>query len=167
MSSFNCDLKGKEKIRININDSNFKEYKKRSPKSKIDEYLIIGFDTEYQTRSDQEGLDNELLSYQYSCSIIKSDKSECVRWSNIILPKSEKVEGRLSLKEFVEVSISDGIRRNKGLKIPRDIYLVSHFSRVDVPGFIDFKNDKLGREKLNLSNIRNSFVSLKRMLMLV
>ena len=62
MSSFNCDLKGKEKIRININDSNFKEYKKRSPKSKIDEYLIIGFDTEYQTRSDQEGLDTVLLS---------------------------------------------------------------------------------------------------------
>jgi len=168
MKEFNCDLKGKEKVRINISDSDFAEYKKQTFNTKINEFLIIGFDTEFQsqTKQDSDGkkvrLDNELLSYQYSCSIIKSVKSKPERWRNIILPKSGDVKDRLSLKEFVELAISDGIKKNKLKNIPRNIYLTSHFTRVDVPGFSDFKNSEFGRKKLNLSNLRNTFVSLKQ-----
>ena len=52
--------------------------------------------------------------------------------------------------------------KKEKIKIPRDIYLVAHFTRSDIPGFIDFKDDKLGRDKLNLSNVRNSFVSVRK-----
>ena len=38
-------------------------------------YLIIGFDTEYQRYADDETktLNNEVLSYQYSCLILEKD----------------------------------------------------------------------------------------------
>ena len=48
-------------------------------------YLIIGFDTEYQRYADDSTrtIDNEVLSYQYCCTVIErdSDDSSAPTWS--------------------------------------------------------------------------------------
>lgn len=139
---------------------------KRSPNFKGDrEYLILGFDTEYQRVLNEEGIyeDNEILSYQYHCMIcnVDNDGSED-SWNGLIIPKSEKVEDRLTLKEFITISIGKGLSNNPKLKIPSEIYLVAHFTRADIPGFKDFKEDKETRGKLNFDNIRNTFMNVGR-----
>lgn len=139
---------------------------KRSPNFKGDrEYLILGFDTEYQRVLNEEGIheDNGILSYQYHCMIcdVDNDGSE-ESWNGIIIPKSEKVEDRLTLKEFLTISIGKGLSNNPKLKIPSEIYLVAHFTRADIPGFKDFKEDKETRGKLNFDNIRNTFMNVGR-----
>ena len=61
-------------------------------------YLIIGFDTEYQRYADDETktLNNEVLSYQYSCLIIEKDteindnfERPPLKWSDPIVRKTE------------------------------------------------------------------------------
>ena len=79
----------------------------------------------------------------------------------IVLPNSSDVKDRLTIKQFIELVVSDGLSKIKDLKIPRDIYLVSHYSRSDIPGFQDFKGKK-GKQILNLSNVRNTFMSMKK-----
>ena len=60
-------------------------------------YLIIGFDTEYQSTDKKVNgkiyCDNEVLSYQYSCSIVThyNDGSE-VEWNGIVLPNSSDLK---------------------------------------------------------------------------
>lgn len=100
-------------------------------------YLIIGFDTEYQRYADDDTrtLNNEMLSYQYCCTVIErtGDDSSAPVWSGLIKPKGSKVEDRLSLKEFLVAALSDGCRRFPDKKLPSTIYLVAHFTRADVP----------------------------------
>ena len=129
-------------------------------------YLIIGFDTEYQSTDKKvKGkiyCDNEVLSYQYSCSIVHFDnKGKEIEWSGIVLPDSNKVEDRLTFKSFIEFSIGHGISLHPKIRIPRDIYFVSHFTRCDIPGFKDFKDDT-ERYHLNFQNIRGSFVNVNQ-----
>ena len=126
-------------------------------------YLIIGFDTEYQRYADEDTrtLNNEVLSYQYCCTIIERD-GDCSAvpvWSGLLKPKGPKVEDRLSLEEFLTSVFEDGCTRFPNLKIPSTIYLVAHFTRADVPGFADFK-DESTRSALQLDNIRNLFMNV-------
>ena len=75
-------------------------------------YLIIGFDTEYQRYADNETktLNNEVLSYQYSCSIIEKDTevNDSFSWSGLVKPKGPLVTDRLSLKEFLIAAVQNG-----------------------------------------------------------
>ena len=159
MKTFKCDPDGKESIRISLSEKDFAD--PRPKNSKVSEYLILGFDTEYQSKLLNDTINNDLLSYQWSCQVIRSDGTTSANRSGIVLPEGSDVKDRLSLKEFIEIAITD-FRKKEKIKIPRDIYLVAHFTRSDIPGFIDFKDDKLGRDKLNLSNVRNSFVSVRK-----
>jgi hypothetical protein len=56
-------------------------------------YLIIGFDTEYQRYADDETktLNNEVLSYQYSCLIIEKDTeiNDNFSWSGLVKPNEQ------------------------------------------------------------------------------
>ena len=155
-------MKKFKQLKSSVQESDFLPFKKTGPNSKIDDYLIIGFDTEYVSKSINDGdFENELLSYQWCCQVISSDGTKSDEWSGLVLPNGPKVSDRLKIQEFVELAISEGLKKNKELKIPRDIYLVAHFTRSDVPGFQDFK-DKIGKDVLNLSNIRNTFVSMRK-----
>lgn len=131
-------------------------------------YLIIGFDTEYQkvlcvNEDEQATLDNVVLSYQFSCMIIdKSNNGNELEWSGIVLPEGETPDDRLTLKEFVEFAIGCGCEHFPKAKIPRDVYLVAHFTRADVPAFKDFKDGGANRKDLNLDNIRNTFMNVAK-----
>ena len=126
-------------------------------------YLIIGFDTEYQRYADDETktLNNEVLSYQYSCLIIEKDTevNDSFSWSGLVKPKGPLVTDRLSLKEFLIAAVQDGLRKAPNALLPSTIYLVAHFTRADVPGFSDFK-DEVTRSALQLDNIRNLFMNV-------
>ena len=126
-------------------------------------YLIIGFDTEYQRYADDEmkTLNNEVLSYQYSCLIIEKDTevNDSFSWSGLVKPKGPLVTDRLSLKEFLIAAVQDGLRKAPNALLPSTIYLVAHFTRADVPSFSDFK-DEATRSALQLDNIRNLFMNV-------
>jgi len=126
-------------------------------------YLIIGFDTEYQRYADDETktLNNEVLSYQYSCLIIEKDTeiNDSFSWSGLVKPKGPLVTDRLLLKEFLIAAVQDGFSKEPNVVLPSTIYLVAHFTRADVPGFSDFK-DEATRSALQLDNIRNLFMNV-------
>ena len=126
-------------------------------------YLIIGFDTEYQRYADEgtRTLNNEVLSYQYCCTVIERDGDDCAipTWSGLLKPKGPNIGDRLSLEEFLTSALEDGCRKFPELKLPSTIYLVAHFTRADVPGFADFK-DEATRSALQLDNIRNLFMNV-------
>ena len=125
--------------------------------------MIIGFDTEYQRYADNETktLNNEVLSYQYSCLIIEKDTevNDSFSWSGLVEPKGPLVTDRLSLKEFLIAAVQDGLCKEPNVLLPSTIYLVAHFTRADVPGFSDFK-DEASRSALQLDNIRNLFMNV-------
>lgn len=156
-------MKKFKEFKSHVMSEDFLPFKKTGPNSSIDDYLIIGFDTEYLTRSYDGGknIENELLSYQWCCQVVSSNGNRSEEWSGIVLPNSSDVKDRLTIKQFIELVVSDGLSKIKDLKIPRDIYLVSHYSRSDIPGFQDFKGKK-GKQILNLSNVRNTFMSMKK-----
>jgi hypothetical protein len=122
---------------------------------KRDSYLLIGFDTEFQTPSDP--VDNtkvqagrakyEVLSYQF---FAENDTGET--WSGITIPDQGQ---RMSLGEFIVFVIGKGIRDHGIVVVPSNIMLVGHYNRADLPAF---------REKEHflwkLKNIRKSFISL-------
>tara|TARA_A100001015_G_scaffold314005_1_gene422553 strand:+ start:259 stop:3135 length:2877 start_codon:yes stop_codon:yes gene_type:complete len=133
------------------------------------QYLIIGFDTEYQrievnNGSEETNYDNEILSYQYSCMVVDVNKKfSDQKWDGIIIPESPDKTDRLTVSEFVEFSIGHGIHEYPDINLPREIYLVAHFTRADIPGFKDFKDDtSKQRSNLNLENIRNTFINVKQ-----
>ncbi len=133
--------------------------------AKTGRYMIIGFDTEYERESieNAEGkieLRNKVLSYQYSCHIVSPDNADNEpQWSGIVLPKGRKDEDRLYLAEFVEHAVRAGFRAHPNLMVPVDVYLVAHFTRADVPGFRDFK-DEASRDDMKLENVRNLFMNI-------
>ena len=136
----------------------------QSPIGKKDpnRYLIIGFDTEYQRYVDVEykRLENEVLSYQFSCAVVDRDPNTTGEtWSGIILPQGPTIDDRLTLLDFIVQALKAGTAAHPTLKIPKSIYLVAHFTRADVPGFRDFK-DAESRANLQLQNIRNLFMNV-------
>ena len=128
-----------------------------------DRYLILGFDTEYQRYVDQpeRRLENEVLSYQYSCIVAErdGDADSHYRWSGLLRPSGPEIDDRLALTEFIHASLQAGLETFPDMVLPRSIYLVCHFTRADVPGFKEFK-DAASRESLNLQNIRNLFMNV-------
>ena len=135
----------------------------RSGRADPNRYLIIGFDTEYQRYADEDTLtlNNEVLSYQFCCSVIERDGDDASApiWSGLLRPKGPKVEDRLSLEEFLTAALTDGFSSFPDLKFPSTIYLVAHFTRADVPSFANFK-DEANRSALHLENIRNLFMNV-------
>jgi len=96
-------------------------------------YLIIGFDSEYQRYADEDTrtLGDELLSYQYCCTVVErgGDDISASMWSGLLKPKGPKVSERLSLEEFLVAALTDGCRRFPDAKLPRTVYLVAHQSK--------------------------------------
>ena len=45
------------------------------------------------------------------------------------------------------------------MSVPSAVYLVAHFTRADLPGFINFKDAQM-RSQMNLQNIRNNFMNV-------
>ena len=96
-------------------------------------YLIIGFDTEFQTSAQnythQEMIagkvKNTILSYQFH-AIYSEDKSSF--WQGISCPRHNE---RISLGEFISFAIAEGVRQRRIDKCPLRIYLVGHFTRAD------------------------------------
>ncbi|WP_170765312.1 DNA polymerase [Ruegeria lacuscaerulensis] len=140
-------------------------YPKNRPSSRHIRYLVIGFDTEYQREPfvNADGLAevrNQVLSYQYSCHVITPDNAgDEQHWSGIVQPKGPADDDRLTLAEFVEHALRDGFTRHPNLKVPVNVYLVAHFTRADVPGFSDFKEEKT-RKAMNLENVRGLFMNV-------
>ncbi|WJY20427.1 DNA polymerase [Fontisubflavum oceani] len=100
------------------------------------------------------------MSYQYSCRTISADgEAEEHSWSGIIFPEGGEDDDRLSLTDFVKQSISHGLSSIPELSLPSDIYLVAHFTRADVPGFSEFKDEAL-RGKMNLESVRSLFMNV-------
>ena len=122
---------------------------------KRDSYLLIGFDTEFQTPSDP--VDNltveagqaryEVLSYQF---FAENDTGET--WSGIAIPDQGQ---RMSLGEFIVFVIGKGIHDHGIIDVPSNIMLVGHYNRADLPAFRE-KDDILWK----LTNIRKSFITL-------
>lgn len=161
MTIYKLDPFGRETTTIKLDRFCFLPKPPQSRKYKKT-YLLIGFDTEYQHQLNEDGreLGNEVLSYQFCCETISLDeKVPKHRWSGIVLPHGPNVGDRLSLTEFIRLSISEGIRTIPGLLVPRDIYLICHFTRSDIPGLSEFKDGSL-RKELGLENVRNTFVTL-------
>ena len=62
-------------------------------------YLIVGFDAEYQLYADEDTLtlNNEVLGYQYCCTVIERDGEDTSApiWSGLLKPNGPKGEDRL------------------------------------------------------------------------
>ena len=71
-----------------------------SARADPDRYLILGCDTEYQRYFDQpeRRLENEVLSYQYSCIIAErdGDADGRYRWSGLVRPSGPEIDDRLT-----------------------------------------------------------------------
>ena len=135
---------------------------RKSAKKDPDRYLIIGFDSEYQlvVTGDNARLENEVLSYQFSCVIVERVAGGIeTRWQGLLKPKGPKVEDRMSLEEFVSAAVQQGLAEHPEMSVPTAVYLVAHFTRADLPGFINFKDEQM-RSKMNLQNIRNNFMNV-------
>jgi hypothetical protein len=125
--------------------------------------FLLGFDTEYEkveTEDPEEAKSNRVLSYQYCGTIVDEwDEAADVKWSGILYPKGPAIADRLSIPEFLHAVLEDGIAKHPTVTFPSKIYLIAHFTRADVPGFLEFKDEQL-RDRLLLQNIRNLFMNL-------
>ena len=117
-------------------------------------YLIIGFDTEYKTPDPlnraqiKEGLGRvEILSYQFYAKTHNGHE-----WSGICLPDNND---RLSVHDFLTFALGTGARQHGLINLPRQLIMVGHFTRADIPAFSDFK-DLQGI----LNAVRGSFVTI-------
>ncbi|TIX18981.1 MAG: hypothetical protein E5W97_29420 [Mesorhizobium sp.] len=138
--------------------------KGRQRKAPASAHLIIGFDTEYQsrdaigpTKAAAQGAQNEILSYQFCTRLIcQGHRDETpVQSSGIIIPQEGR---RLHLRDFIAIAIGKFISEHPDRKVPTDIYLVGHFTRADLPMFDEFADDA----KSTMSNVRSTFVSVDR-----
>ena len=132
--------------------------------SSKDRYLILGFDTEYQSnqtlytiqelREDPSLAERDILSYQYS--VLSDDHSF---YNGIVYPPGSSSflkSDRLSIEEFLYIALADGVK-NYGFKgIPKRIYLVGHFNRADLPTFRNI--DEISKK---LDSLRGTFMSVK------
>lgn len=128
-------------------------------------FFLIGFDTEYEKSDGTVGEDtksNRVLSYQF-CGMLVDELGDTTdkQWSGILYPQGPRVEDRLSIPEFLQAVLREGVKKHAGLTFPTEVYLIAHFTRADVPGFREFKDKEL-REKLLLQNIRNLFMNLEK-----
>lgn len=126
-------------------------------------HLIIGFDTEYQsreaigsTKDEAQDAKNEILSYQFCVKLVTKDPlKENQQCCGIIIPEGN--DQRWLLRDFVAAAIGTLIKEFPGVRVPTDIYLVGHFTRADLPMFHEFRDEA----KRSLNNVRNTFVSIE------
>ena len=128
---------------------------KKGETKKEDQYLLVGFDTEFKT-PDKPVTNDEIyagmarsliLSYQYYAKT-----PDGFVWQGLCCPDGDE---RITLSEFMMFVISCGSRIHGLKSIPSKIYLVGHFTRADVPAFKDFSD--INRQ---FSAVRNTFVSI-------
>ncbi|MBS7802950.1 hypothetical protein KIH24_00020 [Rhizobiales bacterium TNE-4] len=118
------------------------------------EYLIVGFDTEYVTPKDPVDNDKiergraryKVLSYQFHAKT-----QDGIEWNGIIIPTEH---ARVSFSDFIVYVVGKGLTEGVIEKVPNQIYLVAHYNRADIPAFYD-SDDLIKR----LSNIRKSLVT--------
>jgi hypothetical protein len=121
-------------------------------RSMMRDYLIVGFDTEYQQVHEylnaaavREGKAKyQPLSYQFHA--VYHDGTE---WNGIAVPPEGE---RMSLFDFMVFVLAKGAE--KCASLPHNIILVGHFTKADLPAFEERK--PLFRR---LTNVRNSLIS--------
>lgn len=134
-------------------------------------YVLLGFDTEYQSIEAVERetiakgeAKNKVLSYQYWVRIIdRATEGSPAHAADapqrhfdvggIIVPDDDQ---RLLMSEFIVMALGDFLDKNPGVLLPQDVIMVGHFTRADLPAFSDFKDTA----KEVWSNVRNTFVSV-------
>ena len=114
-----------------------------------DNVLTIGFDTEFKQISEEQ---NFVLSYQYYAEVGSPNTEGFKHYEGILFSDNE----RLNLTDFVHWVLSEGIKKVNLKALPQKIYLVCHFSVVDVSLFADFN-----QFKNQIDNVRRTFVSSK------
>ena len=114
-----------------------------------DNVLTIGFDTEFKQISEEQ---NFVLSYQYYAEVGSPNTEVFKHYEGILFSDNE----RLNLTDFVHWVLFEGIKKVKLKVLPQKIYLVCHFSVVDVSLFADFN-----QFKNQIDNVRRTFVSSK------
>jgi hypothetical protein len=137
-----------------------KGWQKKAPPTS---HLIIGFDSEYQsrdpigpTKDEAQDAKNEILSYQFCSRLVSKDSPQpSPQCSGIIIPAGN--DQRWPLLDFVAAAIGSLIKEFPDVKVPTDIYLVGHFTRADLPMFHEFRAEA----KRSLNNVRNTFVSIE------
>lgn len=162
---FEPDEQGGRTRTVTINRQNVLPIAKREGRKKTPRptaYVLLGFDTEYQTFNPVtggqlkagEGTKNEILSYQFSVKVVSSDERDDEPLTRgIVIPKKDQ---RIALEEFIGCAIGSLIDAHPDIMVPPDIYLVGHFTRADLPGFVGFAD----QARRYMDNIRGSFVSL-------
>lgn len=135
-----------------LKNTDFLPATKKTKNTSID-YLIIGFDTEYQP---PEPLPREMLKEGYGKYTVLSYQFYCIdsngkEWSGICCPISGE---RMTLNEFCVFALASA-KRSGVKKLPTNIILVGHFTRADLPAFADFK-----LMKNYINNVRSTFASI-------
>lgn len=141
---------------VSVDSSDFQPKPEKRKKGRTEEdYMLIGFDTEYVVPPDpvdsadiREGRAKyNVLSYQFHC-ILKSGES----WSGIAIPNDGE---RMSMAELIVFALGSRSKSGDSSQFPRLVYLVGHYTKADVPAFSDFKD-----LKSIVSAVRGSFVSV-------
>lgn len=107
------------------------------------ELCIVGFDTEYQAGTSS----NEILSYQTFGLL--GERS----WSWIVTEPSH----RLTLAHVIGETLAAGKQARAYKHFPKEVVLVGHFLRADLPMTSDFD-----ARKTTIHSVRDTFVTLGR-----
>ncbi len=128
-----------------------------------DACLVIGFDTEYVQAGDdlsreelKEGKGkNRPVSYQVYCRLVdaKSEQNG-VEWGGVFYPRC--VDSRFTLDEVISFAVCRGVELGHVEKVPRQIELISHFSRADMPML-----ENLEQMRPFLDAVRGVFVTMQ------
>ncbi len=144
-------------ITLWLEDGDFKHAPAQSGKKNTvdDDYLLIGFDTEFKT-PDRPVSNEEIKSGQATSLILSyqfyAKTNSGTIWKGICCPEKDE---RLSIEDFLFFAIAAGARNDGVTKLPKKIYLVGHFTRADIPAFSNFQN-----LTKYVSAVRNTFVSI-------
>lgn len=115
---------------------------------KLEDTLILAFDTEYQLNEDGTG--NDALCYTYSIS--QSGKST----SGYISVDPDSKSPRLKFEKFIVTCIEDALDKKVLSCFPKHLMLGAHFLKADISQFADFF-DGVG---VYLSGVRKTLASL-------
>ena len=132
----------------------------------IDFYKTKGL-IRYKYLSKKGLLNNEILSYQTYCRIIIPSEegwiSNGYEWGCIVHPFDSilhTTDGRLTLTQLLHYTIARGKALYPDIKIPKSSYLLSHFSRADIPSLKDFQWEESDLVD-GLMNIRGVYTGRK------
>lgn len=126
-----------------------------------DEYIIVGFDTEFKTPDDPLSYEAiragegkyKVLSYQVHCSVYDPAQPDAKEWSGICYPNGG--DQRLGLADILIFAFSKGIEAGAISRIPSTVYIAGHFTRADFPALADFQD----LSEL-ISSVRSTFLSV-------